>query len=52
MEDIKHQLFFGNRAKRDYDAYVSFEKDEVLDIYKDMIDFIEKIAGLLQNHTT
>ena len=39
---------FQNRTKGDYDAFVSFEKDEVLLMYKEMIEFINEIKRLTE----
>lgn len=39
---------FQNRTKGDYDAFVSFEKDEVSQMHSEMIDFINEIKRLLE----
>ena len=31
---------YNNRTKGDYDAFVTFSKEEVIEMYKEMIDFI------------
>lgn len=38
---------FQNRTKGDYDAFVSFEKDEVFQMYLEMIEFIDEIKRLI-----
>lgn len=38
---------FQNRTKGDYDAYVSFNKDEVSQMHFEMIDFINEIKRLI-----
>ena len=38
---------FQNRTKGDYDAYVTFQKDEVSLMYKEMIEFINEIKRLI-----
>jgi uncharacterized protein (UPF0332 family) len=38
---------FRNRTKGDYDAYISFQKDEVSLMYKEMIEFINEIKRLI-----
>jgi len=38
---------YQNRTKGDYDAYVSFHKEVVLDMLEEMIDFINLIKTLL-----
>lgn len=43
------RLAFQYRTKGDYDAYVTFEKDEVINIYIEMIDFIKEISNLLKS---
>jgi uncharacterized protein (UPF0332 family) len=40
---------YQNRTKGDYDAYVSFSKDEVEYMLSEMVDFIEEIKRLLEN---
>jgi len=40
---------YQNRTKGDYDAYVSFSKDEVEYMLSEMVDFIEEIKRLLKN---
>ena len=39
---------FQNRTKGDYDAFVSFEKDEVSQMHTEMIDFISEIKRLIE----
>lgn len=39
---------FQNRTKGDYDAFVTFEKDEVSQMHSEMIDFINEIKRLLE----
>lgn len=39
---------YQNRTKGDYDAFVTFEKDEVVDMYYEMIDFIKEIEKLIE----
>lgn len=39
---------FQNRTKGDYDAFVTFEKDEVSQMHTEMIDFINEIKRLLE----
>ncbi|MGV7930470.1 MAG: HEPN domain-containing protein [Spirochaetota bacterium] len=38
---------YDKRSKGDYDDFVEFEKDEVLQLHGDMIDFIRKIKELI-----
>lgn len=38
---------FQNRTKGDYDAYVEFGKDEVLQMHSEMIEFIDQIDKIL-----
>ncbi|MCF8359918.1 MAG: HEPN domain-containing protein [Prolixibacteraceae bacterium] len=38
---------FQNRTKGDYDAYVTFQKDEVSQMHVEMIDFINEIKRLI-----
>ena len=40
---------FQNRTKGDYDAFVSFEKDQVSKMYTEMIEFINEIKRLIEN---
>ncbi len=40
---------YQNRTKGDYDAFISFDKEEVLEMHKEMIDFITKIEKLIEN---
>lgn len=40
---------YHKRTKGDYDAYVSFPKDEVEYMLSEMVDFIEEIKRLLEN---
>ena len=40
---------FQNRTKGDYDAFVSFEKDEVSQMHTEMIEFINEIKRLIKN---
>lgn len=39
---------YQNRTKGDYDAFVSFSKEEVESMLSEMIDFIEEIKRLLE----
>ena len=39
---------FQNRTKGDYDAYVTFQKDEVFQMYYEMIEFINEIKRLIE----
>lgn len=43
------RIAYLNRTKGDYDAFVSFEKEEVIQMYYEMSDFIEEIEKLLEN---
>jgi uncharacterized protein (UPF0332 family) len=43
---------YRNRTKGDYDAFISFEMEEVSQMYLEMIDFIETIESLVENHRT
>ena len=40
---------FKNRSDGDYAPFILFEKDDVLDMQSDMIDFIKKIESFLTN---
>ena len=40
---------FKNRSDGDYAPFILFEKDDVLDMQSDMIDFIERIELFLTN---
>ncbi|MDO9614868.1 MAG: hypothetical protein Q7J86_10140 [Bacteroidota bacterium] len=40
---------FKNRSDGDYAPFILFEKDDVLDMQSDMIDFIERIKSFLSN---
>jgi len=40
---------FKNRSDGDYAPFILFEKDDVLDMQSDMIDFIQKIESFLSN---
>jgi uncharacterized protein (UPF0332 family) len=40
---------YQNRTKGDYDAFVSFDKEEVIEMYNEMIDFIKTIEKLIDN---
>ena len=40
---------FKNRRDGDYAPFIQFEKDDVLDMQSDMIDFIERIKSFLLN---
>lgn len=52
MADVKFGKIlrnaFQNRTKGDYDAFVSFEKDEVSQMYLEMIEFINEIKRLIE----
>lgn len=39
---------FQNRTKGDYDAFISFEKDEVSQMHMEMIEFINEIKRLIE----
>lgn len=39
---------FQNRTKGDYDAYISFQKDEVSQMHYEMIEFINEIKRLIE----
>jgi uncharacterized protein (UPF0332 family) len=39
---------YQNRTKGDYDAFVTFENEEVVDMYYEMIDFIKEIEKLIE----
>jgi len=39
---------FRNRTKGDYDAFITFEKEEVIDMKNEMIDFIDSIEKLIR----
>ncbi len=38
---------FQNRTKGDYDAFISFEKEEVIVMHEEMVEFIQKIEMLV-----
>lgn len=38
------------RTKGDYDSYVEFEKDIVLEMFEEMKDFIQKIENFIQTN--
>jgi len=40
---------FKNRSDEDYAPFIIFEKEDVLDMLSDMIDFIERIKSFLAN---
>ena len=40
---------FKNRSDGDYAPFIQFEKDDVLDMQLDMIEFIERIKSFLSN---
>jgi len=40
---------FKNRSDGDYAPFILFEKDDVLDMQSDMIDFIKRIESFLSN---
>ena len=40
---------FKNRSDGDYAPFILFEKDDVLDMQTDMVDFIERIKSFLSN---
>ena len=40
---------FKNRSDGDYAPFIIFEKEDVLDLLSDMIDFIERIKSFLAN---
>lgn len=39
---------FQNRTKGDYDAFITFEKEEVLEMHKEMIDFIKTLEDIIR----
>jgi len=39
---------YQNRTKGDYDAFVTFDKDEVVEMHYEMIDFIREIEKLIE----
>jgi uncharacterized protein (UPF0332 family) len=41
---------FQNRKKGDYDAFISFEKEEVVVMHNEMIDFIISIEDLIRKN--
>lgn len=40
---------FKNRSDGDYAPFIRFEKDDVLEMQSDMVDFIERIESFLSN---
>lgn len=40
---------YQNRTKGDYDAFVSFDKEEVVEMCNEMIDFVSEIDKLIDN---
>ena len=41
---------FQSRTKGDYDAFITFEKEEVKSMLKDMEYFIESLEDFINNH--
>jgi uncharacterized protein (UPF0332 family) len=41
---------FKNRSDGDYAPFITFEREDVLDMQSDMVDFIERIQSFLLNH--
>ena len=41
---------FKNRSDGDYAPFIQFEKEDVLDMQSDMVDFIERIRSFLLNY--
>jgi uncharacterized protein (UPF0332 family) len=39
---------YQNRTKGDYDAFITFEREEVIEMHNEMIDFIDSIEGLVR----
>ncbi len=39
---------FQNRTKGDYDAFITFEREEVIEMQNEMIDFIDSIEKLIR----
>ena len=37
-----------NGTKRDYDAFITFEREEVIEMHNEMIDFIDSIEELIR----
>lgn len=40
---------YQNRTKGDYDAFVSFDTEEVIEMHNEMIDFIKTIEKLIED---
>jgi uncharacterized protein (UPF0332 family) len=40
---------FQNRTKGDYDAFVSFDREEINQMHSEMIEFINEIEELIEN---
>jgi uncharacterized protein (UPF0332 family) len=40
---------FQNRTKGDYDAFVKFEKEEVVEMHNEMIEFIQTLENFIRN---
>jgi uncharacterized protein (UPF0332 family) len=40
---------FQNRTKGDYDAFITFEKEEVTEMHKEMIEFIKALEEIVRN---
>ncbi len=41
---------FQNRTKGDYDAFITFEKEEVIEMHKEMIEFIKTIEEIIRDN--
>lgn len=41
---------FQNRTKGDYDAFITFEKEEVIEMHEEMMEFIKTIEDILKNN--
>jgi uncharacterized protein (UPF0332 family) len=39
---------FQNRTKGDYDAFITFEREEVVEMKNEMIDFISSVEKLIK----
>jgi uncharacterized protein (UPF0332 family) len=41
---------FQNRTKGDYDAFITFDREEVMEMHIEMIDFIDSIEELIRQN--
>ncbi|MFO8023268.1 MAG: HEPN domain-containing protein [Perlabentimonas sp.] len=41
---------FQNRTKGDYDAFITFEKEEVIEMHKEMQEFIKTLEEIIRDN--